>query len=97
MEEPNIIDKAKNLVNAMTNWATIDKFGRLNSDAFNYRKQICIVCPYWNPDAFAGLGSCKKCGCSVAKLYIPSSKCPDDPPHWSPISVSASYTEGNVP
>lgn len=97
MEEPNIIDKAKNLVGAIANWATVDQFGRLGSEAFNYRKQICLQCPYWNAEGFGGLGSCKKCGCSVGKLYIPSSKCPDTPPHWMPISISASYTGSNVP
>ena len=95
MDEPNIVEKAKNLADAMTNWATQDKFSKVPAEIFHRRKQFCLNCPYWDPDKFAGFGGCKLCGCSVGKLYIPSSVCPDQPPRW--LSVSASYTSGSVP
>lgn len=95
MEEPNILDKTKNLAGAMINWAVNDKFGKVSPEVFHYRKQFCNNCPYWKPESFAGLGSCGLCGCSVAKLYIPSSNCPDKPPRW--ISILASYTGSNAP
>lgn len=95
MEEPNIIDKTKNLANAMINWAVDDKFEKVSVEVFHHRKQLCNSCPYWKPEAFSGLGACGICGCSVGKLYIPGSTCPDKPPRW--LSVRTSYTEGNTP
>lgn len=97
MKEPNIVNKAKNLIHAVTNWATEDKFNRVSSETFKYRKEICDSCPFWDQLAYKNLGKCTKCGCSVAKLYIPSSKCPDIPPRWLPINISASYSGSNAP
>ena len=88
MEEPNIIDKAKNLGDAMVAWAVKDGFARVPVEIFHHRKQFCDNCDFWNKDGYAGMGGCKLCGCSVAKLYIPSSRCPDNPPRWLNITSS---------
>jgi len=47
------------------------------------RKSICAACAdpetgkaLWDPDAWLGAGGCRKCRCSVAKLYWWRSKCP---------------------
>jgi hypothetical protein len=88
MDEPNIIEKTKNLTGAMVNWATKDGFSRVPTETFHLRKQFCDSCPHWNKDAFAGLGGCRLCGCSVGKLYIPSSICPDHPPRWLSVFPS---------
>ena len=89
MDEPNLIEKAKNLAGAMKNWAVDDKFQKVTPEQYWHRKQICLSCPYWDPEGYAGIGMCKKCGCSAAKLYIPSAFCPDM--RW----ISISYTENN--
>ena len=94
METPNIVDKSKNLIDAVINWAVDDKFKKVSPEIFHPRKQICNNCPYWKPEAFAGLGACGICGCSVGKLYFPHSTCPDKPARW--ISVQTSYTEGSA-
>lgn len=87
MDEPNLIEKAKNLTGAMVNWATQDGLKTVHPDMFAARKEICSTCEFWDKDGFSGRGQCKKCGCSVGKLYIPSSRCPLDPPKWNSISV----------
>lgn len=87
MEEPNIAQKATNLAGAMVNWATKDGFTKVTPDIFAERKAICTACEFWDKDGYNGIGKCKMCGCSVGKLYIPSSKCPLNPPKWNPISV----------
>ena len=90
MEEPNIVDKTKNLIGALANWAAKDSFNKVSTEQFNLRKSICVACPLWDQSGFQNLGKCTKCGCSVAKLYIPSSVCPDSPPKWSSVQVSGS-------
>jgi hypothetical protein len=95
MEEPNILDKAKNLGGAMVAWAIKDGFARVPSEIFHHRKQFCDNCVFWDKTGYAGLGLCRLCGCSVAKLYIPSSKCPDRPPHW--LNIQSSDILNNVP
>lgn len=94
MKEPNMADKAKNLINAVANWATKDKFDSVSSEILNYRKEICNSCQFWDKLAYKNLGKCTKCGCSGVKLYIPSSNCPDVPPRW--ISVLASDNSGSA-
>lgn len=87
MEEPNLIEKAKNLTTAMGNWAVNDGFKKVSENVYVERKSICEGCEHWDPTGYNNMGKCKICGCSVGKLYIPSSRCPLNPPKWSPISV----------
>lgn len=88
-KEPSLIDKAKSLGEAAVNWATQDGFSKVSDDQFQERKKICLACPNWDQDAFANAGKCKLCGCSVIKLYMPHSKCPDNPPRWNSITISS--------
>ena len=83
-KEPTLTDKAKNLGTAMVNWAH-DGFSRVGPEVFEQRKSICILCPSWDKGGFGGLGKCNLCGCSVGKLYIPSSVCPHNPPKWTKV------------
>lgn len=85
-KEPNIIDKAKNLGEAMVNWAG-DGFTRVSPEIISQRKSICTACQFWDQTGFGGLGKCNMCGCSVGKLYIPSSICPHRPPKWVKVSA----------
>ncbi len=91
METQNTLKKVKNLKDAMIDWAATDSFKRVSNEQFLHRKQFCLNCPYWDKSSFGGLGECKICGCSVMKLYIPSSKCPHENPRW----LNISYTENN--
>jgi hypothetical protein len=87
-EEPNLIDKAKNLTTSVYNWATQDKFLKTPQEELEKRKSICLACPHWDAAAFNNLGKCKLCGCSAGKWYIPSAKCPDNPPKWNSVTVN---------
>lgn len=80
---PPASEKMKNFVGAMAKWATEDHLRRVDTETFQYRLQFCKSCPNWSPDSYMNLGMCKLCGCSVGKLYIPSSRCPDN--RWGPI------------
>lgn len=92
-KEPSLIDKAKSLGTAAVNWAVKDGFQRVTDEQFAYRKAICLACPHWKQEAFNGIGACGKCGCSVGKLYMPHSVCPDNPPRWDRIIM----TQQNFP
>jgi hypothetical protein len=86
-KEPDLMDKAKNLSAALVNWAREDGFHRVSPETYEKRKSICMKCEFWEQEGFGGLGKCKLCGCSVAKLYIPSSNCPHHPPKWTSVSA----------
>ena len=86
-QDSNIIDKAKGFGTAMVNWAAQDKFARTTDEEFAFRRRECNACSYWVPEAFNGIGQCKLCGCTGLKLYIPSSRCPHNPPKWEAISA----------
>lgn len=85
-KKPTISDKAINLTKSAINWAKIDGFTTVSSETFHQRKSICLSCENWDPTGFSNKGNCKICGCSVAKLYIPSAKCPLIPPKWKESS-----------
>jgi hypothetical protein len=87
-KEPNLIDKAKSLSTAAVNWAAKDGFQRVSEEQFQARKNICLACPNWDSTAFNGMGKCRLCGCTGMKLYIPSARCPDNPPRWDIVKVS---------
>jgi hypothetical protein len=94
-QEPSLLDQAKNLGTAMVDWAVKDGLKRVPPDIFEMRKKICSECEHWDATAFNGIGRCKVCGCSVAKLYIPSSKCPLPDPKWRGIIIQDNPSEGS--
>ena len=69
------VEKMRQASNALLNYAS-DGFRNTTDEQFNYRKEICKKCEFWNQSGFVGIGKCEKCGCSIAKLKIASSKCP---------------------
>jgi hypothetical protein len=87
-KDPNLIDKAKSLGTAAVNFAVKDGLQKVSDEVFQYRKNICLACPHWDPNAYGKIGKCNLCGCSVMKLYMPHSKCPDNPPRWQNAPVS---------
>jgi hypothetical protein len=84
-EKPSISEQAVNLIKSTVDWAKKDKFNTVSPEVFKQRKEICLSCDKWDKTGFNGIGRCGVCGCSVGKLYIPSAKCPLDPPKWNSI------------
>lgn len=82
---PSLISQIKSLSEAVKNWTVKDGLHLVPPDILEFRKNTCNSCEYWDKDAFAGVGRCKHCGCSAAKLYIPSSHCPLPNPKWNSI------------
>jgi hypothetical protein len=80
-DTPSIITQAKTLIEAGVQWAK-DGFEKVPKQVFDKRHEICKGCEYWDSNGFGGLGKCKACGCSVAKLYLPHSTCPLPEPKW---------------
>ena len=97
-KEPNLVDKARSLGTAVYNWAAKDGFHKTPPEELEKRKAICLVCPQWDATAFNNVGKCKICGCSAGKWYIPSAKCPDNPPKWNSVVLkNTPPTPENVP
>lgn len=87
----NAIRLFKNFGASMIKWGSKDNLKLAGTEELEKRREICTKCDDWNPTAFGGLGKCNICGCSVGKLYIPSSVCPATPPKWGPITGSYSF------
>lgn len=87
-QPPNIITMAGTLGKSVANWATADDFSIISDELLKHRKEICEKCSYWDKNAYLGAGRCNICGCSGLKLYIPSSKCPLNPPKWTEVTVA---------
>ena len=72
---PSLPSMMKNLAQAATMYV-VDGFKNCTKEEHSRRFAICHPCEYWNQNGFYGLGQCRKCGCSGAKLWVASSKCP---------------------
>ena len=81
-----LFDQMKSLGDAVKNWTTKDGFRVVSPEILELRKKACLDCENWDKDAFAGVGKCKVCGCTAAKLYIPSSFCPLSSPKWKAVA-----------
>ena len=48
------------------------------------RRAICRKCEFWNPRGNILLGECLApgCGCTRAKVWLATARCPLDPPKW---------------
>lgn len=53
-----------------------DGFTNATKQQHQERLEICNACEFWENESYFGLGKCRKCGCSGAKLWVASSKCP---------------------
>lgn len=65
----------QHFTNSMANWAK-SGFRIADAETLSKRKNLCSECEYWDTSAYIGLGKCKKCGCSSAKLRLESEHCP---------------------
>jgi hypothetical protein len=82
-KSPSISEQVKTLSEAVKNWTIKDGMRIVPPDILELRKKLCLNCEHWDKDGFMGVGRCKLCGCSAAKLYIPSSSCPID--RWKAV------------
>lgn len=74
LNEPALTTKVGLLESSIVEW--LGKGGQAAShEIVTARKAKCLECPSWSPKGYLGLGKCTKCGCSVAKLYMSTSKC----------------------
>lgn len=94
-ETPPIISQIKSLTTAAAQFA-ITGFKTVPSEIFEQRLSICKACPYWRPEGFAGLGKCAVCGCSVGKLKLPMTRCPDSPPRWVQYRIETPTTASSA-
>ena len=86
VKPPSLPEQLKTLAEAVKNWTTKDGMKVVPPDVLEFRKNTCSSCEYWDKEAF-GVGRCKVCGCTLAKLYMPSSSCPLNPPKWKTIQL----------
>ena len=74
---PSLFQQAKNLTTSVANWVK-DGAKVASEEVLKERMDICKKCEFWDAEAFAGTGRCKKCGCSTqAKLRMATEKCPE--------------------
>ena len=74
-KRPSVLKMAQNLTKSMSNWAK-GGFGKVPKHVHASRLAICQGCEHWRGQNFGGLGQCLKCGCSGAKLWLPTDQCP---------------------
>ncbi|HVU37306.1 MAG TPA: hypothetical protein VHC95_03160 [Opitutales bacterium] len=80
-KEPTLAEMTANFTKAMTGWVAAG-FKVVERGIFEKRHAICKSCEFWLPDARLGTGKCRRCGCSIYKLWMATSKCPLTPPKW---------------
>jgi hypothetical protein len=81
LPEPTVTEMAINFTQAMAGWVKAG-FKVVGREVYEQRHVICLSCEYWDAQARAGQGKCRRCGCSRAKLWLAPSKCPLKPPKW---------------
>lgn len=70
-----LIELVRRFTLATKRWAK-SGFSWVDDSTLEHRTEICLLCPFWDALARMGMGKCKKCGCSSAKLKLASEKCP---------------------
>ncbi len=79
--DDSAIQPVKNFAGAMKTWV-LNGMPIVSKEVYESRKSICNSCPFWDKDGNMGMGKCKQCGCTAAKLYLATEKCPID--KWGP-------------
>ena len=84
---PTITDMAKSFFSSAAMFVAAG-LPRTPLEQLQVRLDTCKVCQYWNPEGFAGTGSCRQCGCSTqAKLRMATSECPMG--YWQAVAPHA--------
>jgi len=73
-----LVEGLKRVVDAMVRWEATG-FKTVDTNGYYARYAICLRCPLWDDKARLGFGKCNhvQCGCTKAKLWLPSESCPD--------------------
>lgn len=74
-DPPTLAELAANFSSAMARWAKAG-FKTVEREEFDRRTKICMGCDLWEPNAYLGLGRCRKCGCAGGKRWLATEKCP---------------------
>lgn len=73
---PTMSQKVAAVIHSMAIWAKRG-FKVVTKEVLEQRTAICHSCELWDPNGFAGTGSCRRCGCSTkSKLVLAHEKCP---------------------
>lgn len=72
---PGLAQTALNAVKASARFAA-SGFQKASQPTYLARQALCRACPEWDDTGHAGLGRCRKCGCSGIKLTWASERCP---------------------
>lgn len=77
LPEPTVLDMADHLGGALVKWAARG-FPIADRGLRIHRLGLCRQCVHWREDARAGLGKCAhpSCGCTKAKVFLKTEKCP---------------------
>lgn len=75
--EPTIAHMAANFLTATARWLAAGA-PVVARETFEHRLATCRACEYWDEAARAGAGKCNhpNCGCTKAKLWLATEKCP---------------------
>lgn len=71
----SVLRPIKNFANSMKNWVA-GGMPMASEKVYSERKAICDSCPFWDKDGNMGMGKCNQCGCTSAKLFLATEKCP---------------------
>lgn len=72
---PTRAELAANFGKALARWAAAG-FKVTPEDVYRTRLRTCEACEHWDAKAYQGLGKCRLCGCSKAKLWLSTETCP---------------------
>jgi hypothetical protein len=81
--DSSILRPIKNFAGSMKNWVS-NGMPLASKEVYETRKSICNSCPFWDKDGNMGMGKCKQCGCTAAKLSLATEKCPVG--KWGPVT-----------
>jgi hypothetical protein len=79
----SVLRPIKNFAGSMKNWVS-NGMPIATKEVYELRKSICDSCPFWDKDGNMGMGKCKQCGCTSAKLHLATEKCPVG--KWGPVT-----------
>lgn len=77
LPEPTLPDMADHLASSMLAWAAAG-FAVAPSSVRALRLEQCETCEFWDGKARLTLGKCRhpSCGCTRAKLWLATERCP---------------------
>ncbi len=79
-EPPTWADRARSFANSAKKWAK--RGGVVSHETYEHRIQVCQACELFGGVLPGGYLGCGKCGCTTLKLWLPTEKCPLNPPRW---------------